>query len=148
MAKLRKLLKDLEREQVKQMAKAHQKLDQLAQKDISSTSQASVPTMGAIGYLESCFAVKNGTPRQGSICPTSKAKLRILWGTNARHTLEGLEKFSHVWLIFLFHANDNAAVKAKVRPPQLDGEKLGLFATRTPHRPNPIGLSQIGRAHV
>ena len=75
LAKLRKLLKDLEREQVKQMAKAHQKLDQLAQKDISSTSQASVPTMGAIGYLESCFAVKNGTPRQGSICPTSKAKI-------------------------------------------------------------------------
>ena len=43
--------------------------------------------------------------------------------------------------MFLFHANGNVVVKSKVRPPQLSGEKKGLFSTRTPHRPNPIGLS-------
>ena len=52
-----------------------------------------------------------------------------------------MEAYSHAWIIFLFHDNDNIAVKSKVRPPQLDGERFGLFSTRTPHRPNPIGLS-------
>uniref|UniRef100_A0A7S0JHN4 TsaA-like domain-containing protein n=1 Tax=Calcidiscus leptoporus TaxID=127549 RepID=A0A7S0JHN4_9EUKA len=60
----------------------------------------------------------------------------------------GLEQFSHVWLIYHFHENTNAVkqqqqqhVKAKVHPPALGGKSIGLFATRTPHRPNPIGLS-------
>ena len=59
--------------------------------------------------------------------------------------LDGLGAFSHVWLIYEFHENTNAAkqhaIKAKVHPPGLAGERIGLFATRTPHRPNPIGLS-------
>ena len=44
-------------------------------------------------------------------------------------------------IIFLFHKNTNKAIKAKVKPPRLDGAKVGVFASRSPHRPNPIGLT-------
>ncbi|XP_078689434.1 tRNA (adenine(37)-N6)-methyltransferase-like isoform X1 [Branchiostoma floridae x Branchiostoma belcheri] len=96
-----------------------------------------------IGHLESCFKHKAGTPRQPTICDLSKAKLTISRSifNNPEHSLEGIEKFSHIWIIFLFHMNDGEAVKAKVKPPRLDGVKVGVFATRSPHRPNPIGLT-------
>lgn len=99
--------------------------------------------MKPIGCIESCFKEKNGIPRQPSICPTSKANLSInIEGfTNPEHSLLGLEKFSHVWIIFHFHKNTNKNVKAKVKPPRLDGAKVGVFASRSPHRPNPIGLT-------
>ena len=45
-----------------------------------------------------------------------------------------LDRFSHAWLLFVFHLNGNAAAKSKIPPPRLDGEKVGLYATRTPHR--------------
>lgn len=98
-----------------------------------------------IGRLHTCFVEKNGTPRQGCVCPSSVAtlKLRLPKGLNAAHALEGLEAFSHVWVVFVFHLNGNAAAKSKVHPPRCDGAKYGLFATRTPHRPNPIGLSLV-----
>ncbi|XP_077988537.1 tRNA (adenine(37)-N6)-methyltransferase-like [Glandiceps talaboti] len=97
-----------------------------------------------IGYIESCFKTKNGTPRQPTVCTSSKAKLRILETiyNNPAHALQGLEKFSHVWVIFNFHKNGpHNYTKAKVKPPRLDGAKVGLFATRSPHRPSPIGLT-------
>ncbi len=52
-------------------------------------------------------------------------------------------RFSHVWLLFEFHANNSESVKPKVQPPRLDGRRVGLFSTRTPHRPNAIGLSLV-----
>ncbi|KAL1496230.1 hypothetical protein AB1Y20_016193 [Prymnesium parvum] len=95
-----------------------------------------------IGVLRSVWVEKNGTPRQGSVCAASVAELRIrVAGLNACHALEGLGSFSHVWLLFVFHKNGGAATKSKVQPPRLDGVKVGLFATRTPHRPNNLGLS-------
>lgn len=98
-----------------------------------------------IGRLHTIFVEKNGTPRQGCVCPSSAAtlKLNLTKGLNAAHALEGLEAFSHVWIVFVFHLNGNAATKSKVHPPRCDGSKYGLFATRTPHRPNPIGLSLV-----
>eukprot|EP00300_Choanocystis_sp_HF-7_P004947 c13799_g1_i1.p1 GENE.c13799_g1_i1~~c13799_g1_i1.p1 ORF type:complete len:265 (+),score=62.68 c13799_g1_i1:272-1066(+) len=115
--------------------------------------------MQIIGHIESCFLDKNGTPRQGQLCPSSRAQLRVTFFNNSQHSLEGLEGYSHVWLVFLFHANhvhrvestDGSAplyssafarVQAKVTPPK-KGEKLGVFATRSPHRPSPIGLSLV-----
>ncbi|KAL9986484.1 hypothetical protein ACROYT_G000639 [Oculina patagonica] len=99
--------------------------------------------MEPIGFVESCFKEKNGIPRQPSVCPAAKAKLcvSVKGFTNPEHSLDGLENFSHVWIIFLFHKNTNKAVKAKVKPPRLDGAKVGVFASRSPHRPNPIGLT-------
>ena len=63
---------------------------------------------------------------------------------NPQYALEGLENFSHVWILFHFHENSEDGrnfVKTKVAPPRLKGSKVGLFSTRSPHRPNPIGLT-------
>ncbi|KAM8800833.1 tRNA (adenine(37)-N6)-methyltransferase [Rhynchonycteris naso] len=96
-----------------------------------------------IGYLESCFSAKNGTPRQPSICSHSRACLRIRKNifNNPEHSLMGLEQFSHVWILFVFHKNGHLSYKAKVQPPRLNGVKTGVFSTRSPHRPNAIGLT-------
>ncbi|XP_027405527.1 tRNA (adenine(37)-N6)-methyltransferase isoform X1 [Bos indicus x Bos taurus] len=96
-----------------------------------------------IGYLESCFSAKNGTPRQPSICSHSRACLRIRKSifNNPEHSLMGLEQFSHVWILFVFHKNGHLSYKAKVQPPRLNGAKTGIFSTRSPHRPNAIGLT-------
>ncbi|XP_040594702.1 tRNA (adenine(37)-N6)-methyltransferase isoform X1 [Mesocricetus auratus] len=96
-----------------------------------------------IGYLESCFSAKNGTPRQPSICRNSRACLKIRKSifNNPEHSLMGLEQFSHVWILFVFHKNGHLSYKAKVQPPRLNGAKTGVFSTRSPHRPNAIGLT-------
>ncbi|XP_040818970.1 tRNA (adenine(37)-N6)-methyltransferase isoform X3 [Ochotona curzoniae] len=96
-----------------------------------------------IGYLESCFVAKNGTPRQPSICSHSRACLKIRKSVfnNPEHSLMGLEQFSHVWILFVFHKNGHLSCKAKVQPPRLNGAKTGVFSTRSPHRPNAIGLT-------
>ncbi|XP_067886642.1 tRNA (adenine(37)-N6)-methyltransferase [Heterodontus francisci] len=96
-----------------------------------------------IGYIESCFKAKNGTPRQPTICSLSRAQLRISKTVfnNAEHSLMGLDQFSHVWIIFVFHKNGHQSYKAKVKPPRLNGLKTGVFSTRSPHRPNTIGLT-------
>ncbi|XP_069330565.1 tRNA (adenine(37)-N6)-methyltransferase isoform X2 [Eulemur rufifrons] len=96
-----------------------------------------------IGYLESCFSAKNGTPRQPSICSHSRACLKIRKSifNNPEHSLMGLEQFSHVWILFVFHKNGHLSCKAKVQPPRLNGAKTGVFSTRSPHRPNAIGLT-------
>ncbi|EGD74781.1 hypothetical protein PTSG_12526 [Salpingoeca rosetta] len=101
-----------------------------------------------IGYLKSCFKRKNGTPRQANLCPDSAAYLQVTAFSNSDHALEGLAHFSHVWLVFYFHLNDNISVKAKIRPPKLDGVRVGVMSTRSPHRPNPIGLSLVELAKV
>ncbi|KAM3940629.1 tRNA (adenine(37)-N6)-methyltransferase [Leptodactylus fuscus] len=96
-----------------------------------------------IGYIESCFTGKNGTPRQPSICSLSRGCLRISKKVfnNPEHSLMGLQQFSHVWILFSFHKNGHLSCKAKVQPPRLNGAKTGVFSTRSPHRPNAIGLT-------
>lgn len=96
-----------------------------------------------IGHIETPFKERFGTPRQPSLVPSSWGVLKLRPGLNLYGSLEGLEGFSHAWLIFVFHENANKAVRAKIHPPRMEGEKIGLFATRTPHRPNPIGLSAV-----
>lgn len=96
-----------------------------------------------IGYISSCFSVKNGTPRQPTICAPSRAELRIQQSVfnNPEHALVGLEQYSHVWIIFVFHKNGHLSAKAKVKPPRLNGQKVGVYSTRSPHRPNALGLT-------
>ncbi|XP_061684601.1 tRNA (adenine(37)-N6)-methyltransferase isoform X2 [Syngnathoides biaculeatus] len=96
-----------------------------------------------IGYIHSCFSEKNGTPRQPTVCGPSRGELRLQRSVfnNPEHALGGLEHFSHIWIIFLFHKNGHLSHKAKVKPPRLNGEKVGLYATRSPHRPNALGLT-------
>jgi len=96
-----------------------------------------------IGYLESCYRDKFGTPRQPGLSPEAWSRLKIRADLQPEQALQGLENFSHVWLVFVFHQNRTARYHAKVHPPRLGGESMGVFATRTPHRPNPIGLSLV-----
>ena len=99
----------------------------------------------AIGHIESCFVRRNGTPRQPGLASAAASRLRVTWGTCPAHALDGLRAFSHVWLLFVFDQNRGGLefIKSKVKPPRLDGQPTGLFACRTPHRPNPIGLSLV-----
>lgn len=96
-----------------------------------------------IGYLESCYRDKFGTPRQPGLSPQAWSRLKIRADLQPEQALQGLEKFSHLWLIFVFHQNKVARYHAKVHPPRLGGESMGVFATRSPHRPNPLGLSLV-----
>jgi tRNA-Thr(GGU) m(6)t(6)A37 methyltransferase TsaA len=97
-----------------------------------------------IGILHSCFKEKFGIPRQPGLAPLATAKLELLPPYNDRSALEGLESCSHIWVQFVFHANRRRAWKPKVKPPRLGGNKsLGVFATRSPTRPAPIGLSVV-----
>lgn len=96
----------------------------------------------SIGIIQSCYKLKYSTPRQGSLCPLSRCKLS-LHKHIPQFSLDGIEQYSHVWLIFVFHENDNKVFRSKISPPKLDGAKIGVFATRSPHRANPIGMSLV-----
>eukprot|EP00891_Asterochloris_glomerata_P002146 jgi/Astpho2/2146/e_gw1.00040.230.1_t len=105
--------------------------------------------MRPIGVLESCFSQRSGTPRQPLLVPAARARLRLSPHVPPA-SLEGLTEFSHCWVLYVFHCNtdlhklwqrDQRQVKALVRVPRLNGEGRGTLATRTPHRPLPIGLS-------
>ncbi|CEG40534.1 RxLR-like protein [Plasmopara halstedii] len=103
----------------------------------------------AVAHVQSCFADRRGTPRQGGLVRNSRA--RIKFKTNiSPASFESLEQFSHMWVLFIFHKNTNLAktttkttFPAKIAPPRLGGKKVGIFSTRTPHRPNSIGLSVV-----
>lgn len=104
--------------------------------------------MEPIGFLESCFRDKFGTPRQPGLVKEAWARLRLRPDLQPEESLQGLEGFSHVWLIWVFHQNKSARFHAKVHPPRLGGETQGVFATRSPHRPNPLGLSLVELVRV
>lgn len=98
----------------------------------------------AIGIVHSCYKEKFGIPRQPGLVTESTAKIELLPPYNRLDTLDGLSDFSHIWIQFVFHACMTENWKAKVRPPRLGGKiKMGVFATRATHRPNPIGLSVV-----
>lgn len=97
----------------------------------------------AIAKVTQCsFKEKFGTPRQGCLTPESRAFLKLSPKLPAGAT-EGLEGFSYLWLLWVFHENTNTKVKGKVFAPRLDGASTGVLASRSPHRPNPIGLSRV-----
>lgn len=106
-------------------------------------SEAPISDLKPIGYLESCYRDKFGTPRQPGLSPNAWSRLKIRADLQPAQAFEGLESFSHLWLVFVFHQNKTARYHAKVHPPRLGGESMGVFATRSPHRPNPIGLSLV-----
>mgnify|MGYP002633172816 CR=1 FL=1 len=95
-----------------------------------------------IGYLESVYREKFGTPRQSGFVKNARARLTLVNEINSS-CLDGLEEYGYIWLIFIFHIgmSDYNMTKTKIAPPKLEGEKRGVFATRSPHRYNPIGLS-------
>ena len=95
-----------------------------------------------IGIIRSCYTDRFGIPRQPGLVKCATATLELLPPFNTTDALRGLEGFSHLWIIFVFHASAREEVKATVRPPRLGGnERIGVFASRSNFRPNPIGLS-------
>ncbi|HPI40119.1 MAG TPA: tRNA (N6-threonylcarbamoyladenosine(37)-N6)-methyltransferase TrmO [Pseudobdellovibrionaceae bacterium] len=101
-----------------------------------------------LGFIESCYNEKFGTPRQSGLVTESEGHLQIFSKFQPELALEGLERFSHVWLIWGFHKNENLRYHPKVHPPRLSGQSIGVFATRSPHRPNPLGLSLVKLTRV
>lgn len=102
-----------------------------------------IPKLKIIGVLESCFQEKFGTPRQPQLVPGSWARLTVYPQYAPEYSLSGLSEFSHVWLISWFHLNTNKRFLPKIHPPRLKGGKIGVFASRSPHRPNSLGLSLV-----
>lgn len=97
-----------------------------------------------IGIIHSCFKEKFATPRQPGLVPAATAQVEMLAPYNVADAFEGLADFSHIWLNFAFHQTAQQGWKPKVRPPRLGGNaKLGVFATRSTFRPNPLGLSLV-----
>lgn len=97
-----------------------------------------------IGEIRTEFPEKRAVPRQPTVCSKLLGCIELSKDvfTNPEHSLDGLCDFSHLWVIYHFHKND-AHAKAKVAPPRLGGERVGIFSTRSPHRPCPIGLSLV-----
>lgn len=94
-----------------------------------------------IGTIRSCFKEKFGIPRQAGLVKSAEAEIRLPYA-KYREAVDGLDQFSHIWVVFAFHQAKGS--KLRVRPPRMGGaKKLGVFATRSPHRPNPIGLSAV-----
>lgn len=97
-----------------------------------------------IGVVHSCFTDKFGVPRQPQLVPAATGTIELLAPYNREEAVRELEGFSHIWVVFVFHAAKREAWKPTVRPPRLGGNRrVGVFASRSPERPNPIGLSLL-----
>jgi len=94
-----------------------------------------------IGFIKTCYPDKFGVPRQPGLVKHTISELEILPEWQPEFAIQGLEGYSHIWISFIFHMNTNAKYHPKVHPPRLGGKSMGVFATRSPHRPNPLGLS-------
>lgn len=103
--------------------------------------QLSVET---IARIRSPFTEKFGIPRQPGLAPSIIAEVVLEPEYSQMDAVTGLEQCSHIWLIFVFSRSVDQGWKPRVRPPRLGGnQKLGVFATRAPFRPNPLGLSVV-----
>jgi len=97
-----------------------------------------------IGIVHSCYPEKFGIPRQPGLVKSSKGRLELLPPWNREEMVRGLESFSHLWILFLFHEAVAEGWRPTVRPPWLGGQKrVGVLASRSPHRPNYLGLSAV-----
>ena len=97
-----------------------------------------------IARISSCYKEKFAIPRQSGLVGEASAKLVLLKPYASEEIVRGLEGFSHIWVVFAFHAIPIGQWKPTVRPPRLGGNKrIGVFASRSTHRPNPIGLSAV-----
>lgn len=103
--------------------------------------------MPIIGYMQSPYLEKFGIPRQPNLVQV-ESYIEMSEPYNDLLAFEGIEEFSHLWLIWQFHDNKNQSdsdkFRPQVRPPRLGGnKKIGVFATRSMYRPSPIGLSVV-----
>lgn len=101
-------------------------------------------TLHPIAHIRSDFPTKFGIPRQSGLVPELSATLVFEPEYRNPEALRGLLGFSHLWLIWGFSAREETTWSPTVRPPRLGGNtRMGIFATRSPNRPNPLGLSAV-----
>ena len=97
-----------------------------------------------IAYFESPMKSKFGIPRQSGLVSELTGRIVFVSEYRQEEAVRGLEDFSHLWLLWEFSANSDAPKSLTVRPPRLGGNRrLGVFATRSPFRPNNLGLSCV-----
>lgn len=100
--------------------------------------------MKVIAHIYTDFKSKFGLPRQSGLIEEIKGKIVFEKEYSAPEAFRGLEDFSHIWLLWKFSEAEDDKWRPTVRPPLLGGNKrMGVFATRSPFRPNPIGLSCV-----
>ena len=118
-------------------------------KDAKKTGSDSAPSVATaslnpVAILRTPFAEKFGVPRQSGLVEEAEGLVEFLPEFSAPEFVRGLDSFSHVWLVTGFHKNPAWAGAATVRPPRLGGnERVGVFASRSPQRPNGLGLSLV-----
>ena len=98
-------------------------------------------TLEPIGYVRTALQFKDEAPRQPRASAGAPGRIELLSGRNYEHALLDIEGWDHIWVLFWFH--HNAGWRPKVLPPRSTSGRKGVFATRSPHRPNPIGLSAV-----
>ena len=106
-------------------------------------------SMRAIAHIQSEFPTKFGVPRQSGLVPSLESTVVFTPEFRNSDALRGIEVFSHLWLIWVFDRSARETWSPTVRPPRLGGnQRMGIFATRSPFRPNPIGLSCVELAGI
>ena len=97
-----------------------------------------------IGVIRSCFTEKFGIPRQAGLVEKARATIILASPFDREEMVKSLELFSHIWVHFVFHQTVAEGWKSTIRPPGLGGRKrVGVFASRSPHRPNHLGFSAV-----
>lgn len=103
-----------------------------------------MPEMKIIARIHTAFNTKFGIPRQSGVAAEVKGEIVFEPEYREPEAVRGLEGFSHIWLIWCFSESVTDKWSPTVRPPRLGGNvRMGVFATRSPFRPNPIGLSSV-----
>jgi tRNA-Thr(GGU) m(6)t(6)A37 methyltransferase TsaA len=103
-------------------------------------------TLQPIGHLRTAFATKVEAPRQPAAATGTPGIIELLPGMNLEHAIEDLAGWERIWVIFWF--DRNAGWRPKVLPPRSTDGRKGVLATRSPHRPNPLGLSALRLARI
>jgi tRNA-Thr(GGU) m(6)t(6)A37 methyltransferase TsaA len=98
-------------------------------------------TVEPIGYVRTSIAAKDEAARQPRAGGNVAGRIELLPGRNYEHALLDLDGWDYIWVLFWFHLNENW--RPKVLPPRSVSGRKGVFGTRSPHRPNPIGLSAV-----
>jgi tRNA (adenine37-N6)-methyltransferase len=96
-----------------------------------------------IGLVRTPFPDRVSTPRQPYAAREARGTIELYPGRDFEHALADLEGWDRLWVVFCFHLNPPGVWRPKVLPPRSSGKRRGVFSTRSPHRPNPIGLSVV-----
>ena len=130
---------------------ARQRAEEMNKKRAVVAGQVNLPF---IGMIRTMFPKRFGTPRQGALAQSTMGIVELHKNVLGQGALDGLETYSHAWLLFYFHANSDESklanrgdeqktFKGRIKPPGMGGAKAGVLSTRSPHRPSRLGLSLV-----